>query len=130
MSGGGPSGYGPRNSLIKRLCFDGDEEKYDIWEIKFLSHLRLQKLSIDLDSDDGSLTGSALTSMTERYADVFAELVQVLNDKSLQLVMRDAVGDGKKAMKILRDHYRGNTKPRIISLYTVLTSLKMEAVKT
>ena len=37
--------------------------------------------------------------------------------------MRDAVDDGKKALKILREHYAGTGKPRIISLYTELTSL-------
>ncbi|XP_068213827.1 uncharacterized protein [Palaemon carinicauda] len=39
--------------------------------------------------------------------------------------MRDAVNDGRKALEILRDHYRSTRKPRIISLYTELTSLKM-----
>ena len=33
-------GYGP----IRRLMFDGDEAKYDLWEIKFLGFMRLHKL--------------------------------------------------------------------------------------
>ena len=37
--------------------------------------------------------------------------------------MRDAVNDGREAVKILREHYRGKT---IISLYTELTSLRMK----
>jgi len=37
--------------------------------------------------------------------------------------MRDASDDGKKALEILRAHYAGSGKPRIISLYTELTSL-------
>ena len=37
--------------------------------------------------------------------------------------MREAKDDGKKALDILRNHYAGTGKPRIISLYTVLTSL-------
>ena len=107
------TGYGPAPSQ-KHLYFDGDEEKFDLWEIKFLAHLRLRKLSLDDDTE------------AEKNADVFAELVQVLDDKSLQLVMRDAVNDGREAVKILREHYRGKTKPRIISLYTELTSLRMK----
>ena len=39
--------------------------------------------------------------------------------------MRDAKNDGRKAVGILREHYRGSSKPRVISLYTELTSLKM-----
>jgi len=37
--------------------------------------------------------------------------------------MRDARDDGKKALEILRAHYAGSGKPRIIALYTELTSL-------
>ena len=35
------TGYGPRYG---RLKFDGDETKYELWEVKFLGHMRLQKL--------------------------------------------------------------------------------------
>ena len=48
----------------------------------------------------------------------------LLDDKSLSLVMRDAENDGRKALKILRQYYAGTGKPRIINLYTTLTSLK------
>jgi len=51
------------------------------------------------------------------------ELIQFLDDKSLSLVMRDAADDGIKALEILRQHYAGMGKPRIITLYTELTSL-------
>jgi len=37
--------------------------------------------------------------------------------------MRDAMDDGKKALEILLQQYAGSGKPRIISLYTELTSL-------
>ena len=57
-------------------------------------------------------------------ADAFAELVQCLDDRSLSLVIRDARDDGRKALEVLRQHYQGKGKPRIISLYTELTSLK------
>ena len=60
-----------------------------------------------------------------RNADVFAEIVQCLDDRSLTLVMRDAKDDGRKAIEILREHYVGKGKPRVIALYTELTSLKM-----
>ena len=33
-------GYGPRRALV----FDGDESKYELWEVKFLGYMRLQKL--------------------------------------------------------------------------------------
>ena len=104
------TGYGPRS----RLIFDGDEEKYELWEVKFLGHIRIQKLHNVLD---------ATTPDADKNARVYAELVQLLDDTSLSLVIRDAKDDGKKALEILREHYLGTSKPRIISLYTELTSL-------
>lgn len=44
--------------------------------------------------------------------------------KSLSLVIRDAADDGRKALQILREHYSNQVKPRIISLYTELTTIK------
>ena len=38
--------------------------------------------------------------------------------------MREASGNGREALRILRDHYAGKGKPRVISLYTELTSLR------
>ena len=40
--------------------------------------------------------------------------------------MIEAVDNGREALGILRDHYAGKGKPRIISLYTELTSLRKE----
>ena len=65
--------------------------------------------------------------MQARMLDVYGELVRVLDDKSLSLIIRDAKDKGKEALQILRDYYIGATKPRIISLYTELTSLEMAA---
>lgn len=70
-----------------------------MWEIKFLAHLRLRKLTLDESEDRTS------AEFIAKNADIFAEIVQVLDDKSLQLIMRDAVNDGRKALEILRDHY-------------------------
>ena len=107
------TGYGPS----KRLLFDGDEFKYELWEVKFLGHMRRQKLL-------NVLTGTEAPD-DAKNVDSYAELVQLLDDRSLSLVFRNAKDDGRKALKIIRDHYMGTGKPRIISLYTELTSLKM-----
>ena len=115
-SSGDSTGYGPR----KRLQFDGDERKYDLWEVKFLGYIRIKKLHTVIDPS----SVSPLTAAdADKNAEAYAELVQCLDDRSLSLVMRDAKDDGRLALKILREHYRSNSKPRIISLYTELTSL-------
>ena len=60
----------------------------------------------------------------EKTATVFAELTQYLDDKSLSLVIRDARDNGRKALTISREYYLSKGKPKFISLYTKLTSLR------
>ena len=79
--------------------------------------MRLQKLKDTID------TGEDVDIDEEKNAEAYAELIQFLGDKSLSLVKRDAADDGRKALKILREHYVGSSTPRSISLYTELTSL-------
>ena len=115
------TGYGPSKGPL----FDGDERKFELWEIKFLGYLRLKKLDTiftPLAEDANEETRAADAT---KNADVFAELIQTLDDRSLTLIIRDAANDGRKALAILREHYRSKGKPRIITLYTELTSLKM-----
>ena len=100
--------------------------------MKFLGYMRLQKLQ---DVIDPSLTTTNRTATVEadaieaasasstspaddpeKNAVAFAELIQSLEDRSLSLVMRDAYDDGRKALNILKEHYAGKGKPRIISL--------------
>ena len=66
----------------------------------------------------------------EKNEECYAELIKFLDDKSLSLVMREAADDGSKALQILRSHYASQDKPRIIALYTDLTSLKKESGET
>ena len=56
--------------------------------------------------------------------EVYAELIQLLDDRSIALVLYDAVDKGKEVLDILRNYYLGASKPRVISLYKKLTALK------
>ena len=44
MTSENSTGYGPRHGRWETLCFDGDENKYEHWEIKFLAYMKLRKL--------------------------------------------------------------------------------------
>ena len=113
------TGYGPSSETRwSRLTFDGNEENYELWETKFLEHMRLLKLKDTILPPDDKEPDKA------KNADCYAELIQCLDDKSLALVMRDAPDDGQKALQLLRGHYANQSKPRIITLYTELTSLE------
>ncbi|CAM1301865.1 Uncharacterised protein r2_g1167 [Pycnogonum litorale] len=111
------TGYGPSTLPLRRdrLIFDGDDRNFERWEIKFMGYMRLRGLK-------NVLVGAADPD-EEKNEEAFAELIQFLDDRSLSLIMRDARDNGRKAFQILRNHYAGKGKPRIISLYTELTSL-------
>ena len=98
------TGYGPRRVLI----FDGDESKYELWEVKFLGYMRIQKL-IDVVVRKA---GEEAAPSAEKLANAFAELVQCLDDRSLAIVIREAKDDGRKAFQVLREHYQGKGKPK------------------
>ena len=116
-------GYGPRTSnRWDNLIFSGEECNYELWEVKLLAYMRLKKLHEVIDPTDENADVDA-----GKNAEAFAELVQFLDDRSLGLIMRDAKDKGREALVILRSHYAGSGKPRIISLYTQLTSLRKSA---
>lgn len=114
------TGYGLRREFLGgygRLILDGDERKYEQWEIKFLGYMRLLKLRDTILGE----TQEGLNAT--KNGEAFTELNRFLDDKSLSLVMRDAVDDGRRALKILRAHNAGKGKPKVIALYTELASL-------
>jgi len=69
------------------LLFDGDERKYELWEVKFLGFMRLQKLHDVIEP----VEGETKPPNAEKNAEAFAELIQCLDDRSLSLVIRDAI---------------------------------------
>jgi len=67
--------------------------------------MRLQKLKDTILPPEGTEVDDA------KNEEAFAELIQFLDDKSLSLVMRDGVNNGKRDLDILTDHYAGKGKP-------------------
>lgn len=119
------TGYGL--NICRKLHFDGNDEKFELWEAQFLAYLRLKKLHTVLEEQDGD---DAATVDANKNALVYAELMQCLDEKSMLLIFRDAKDDGVKAIKILREHYLGTSEPRILALYSELASLKMNSSDT
>ena len=109
------TGYGPRN----RLYFKGDPELFPIWETSFINYLYTVNKQVH-DAITGENEGDDFNVHNRR---AYAELVQVLDKRSLQLIMHDTRNDGKEAFKILKDHYASTEKPQISTLYQTLTTL-------
>jgi len=100
-----------------RLLFDGDSNNFSIWETRFTSYLYTTALLLK-EEDDAA-------DFNKKNKRAYAELVQVLDEQSLQFVMRNAKEDGRKAFKILKEHYASTQKPRVLTLYEQLTTIKM-----
>ena len=120
------TGYGPRSG---RLYFSENEQGYELWETKFLGHMRLQKLHDSiLPPAEGELAQDKLSD--DKNAEAYAELRLSLDDRSLSLIIRDAKNDGCKALEILRKHYLSSSEMHVIGLFTELTTLKKEEAET
>ena len=74
--------------LARGLHFDGDVDKYERWECKFLAHMKIKSLK------NVFLPGTVASA--DKREQAFAELVHFIDDRSLNLVMRDADDDGRK----------------------------------
>lgn len=109
-----------------QLLFNGSEEKYDLWETRFLSYLHILKLKHTILQEPAQPNDDD----RQNNADCYAETVRLIDNKSLSLIRHEATDDGRKALKILREHYAGKSKPRIINMYTSLTKLHMEEKET
>ena len=88
-----------------------------------LAYLRMRDLKKTiLPTSEGGIGDFEVDPEKDETA--FSELIQFLDKRSLGLVMRDGVNSGRKSLKILREHYAGSGKPRVMVLYTRLSSLE------
>ena len=118
------TGYGTSRAQV---IFDGDETNYELWETKMLAYMRLKKLkSVILPATAAEAADPATAPTSDQKEEAFSELIFLLDERSQNLIMRDAKDDGRKALEILRQHYAGHGKQRIISLYITLTSLSKQ----
>ena len=67
-------GYGPR-SQWQNLTFDGEERKFETWEVKILGYMKLRKLKEALVGADNV--------NEDKNETAFAELIQFLDELSL-----------------------------------------------
>ena len=97
--------------------FTGDEQYYDIWEVRFLGYMALQGLK-------ETILQSSTTVDSTKNKKAYAEVVMLLDEQSLSMIMTDAIDDGRKALEILRDHYKCIGKHRILTLFNKLCNMK------
>ena len=72
--------------MASKLDFDGETTRYRLWEIKFLSFLRLQKLITVIESNDTTDDG-----YEEKNANIITLLVKFLDDTSFWKFLDDTI---------------------------------------
>ncbi|KAL1263579.1 hypothetical protein QQF64_006318 [Cirrhinus molitorella] len=104
---------------VPQLLFDGSDDKYDLWETRFLGYLHTLKLKETVLNEPTDANAEQLAEDRRKNADCYAELIRLIDDKSLSLIRHEA------ALRIMKEHYSGKSKPRIINMYTSLTQIRM-----
>ena len=109
----------------QRLYFNGDSSQFKVWETRFTNYLYTLDKSIykALMPKVNGVNDDADFDDKNRRA--YAELVQVLDEKSMMMIINDNSNDGRQAFKTLRAHYASTEKPRVLTLYEELTTLQM-----
>ena len=101
------TGYGPSSS--KRPEFDGNGEKFEMFESRLLSHMRRLKIhKIIPPESEGGVRDDALDAKDN--AEVYAQLIQCLDDTSINLVFtmqktmaQRGFGDAKSLLYVNRE---------------------------
>ena len=118
------TGYGPSTKTRwDHLHFNGDEREYDAWEIRMLAYFKLKGLRDTVLPASESEIGDFDVD-PDKDDTAFSELVQFLDKRSLGLISRDGKNSGRKSLAILRNHYAGTGMPRVMVLYTQLSTLE------
>ena len=77
-----------------------------------------------------TLTAEQQAQDDKLNADAYCALAPLLDNTSLGLIFRDTKDKGRESLRVLREHYIGKGRPRIVSLYITLTSLKKVETET
>lgn len=105
--------------------FDGKAEEYELWEERMLCCMHGVGLKETiLRAPSGDLTAAQKDLDDKLNADAYCELAPLLDNTSLGLIFRDTKDKGRESLRVLREHYIGKGRPRIVTLYTTMTALK------
>ena len=104
----------------QRRCrqFSGEEDDFAYWSEKFEGYMHTKKLrehllGIDTSNDD------------ENY-NIWAELVQCLDKRSIMILKSECKVNGPEAWKRLTAHFSSSETPRLMNLLEQLTSLSLK----
>ena len=111
--------------------FNGRAEEYELWEERMLCCMHCVGLKETILKEPGRpLTVEEQAADDKLNADAYCALAPLLDNVSLGLIFRDTKNKGRESLQVLREHYIGKGRPRIVSMYITLTSLKKADTET
>jgi len=128
-------------SKVENLVFSGRDEDFEFFSEKFearLASMKLKKFLKKLEADPvPESTSSDTTPVTrvteddlaERHEEIWYELVQVIDKKSLKII-RSEKPNGAKAWKRLCEHFKSSERPRVHQLLHSLTNLRLKSTES
>ena len=104
----------------KRRClqFSGEEDDFPYWTEKFEGYMHTKKLR-------GQLLGTDASNDDEKY-NIWAQLVQCLDKRSIMMLKSECKGNGPEAWKRLTAHFSSSGTLRVMNLLEQLTSLSLK----
>ena len=95
-----------------------EEDDFAYWSEKFEGYMHTKKLR-------GQLLGTDTSNDDEKY-NIWAELVQCLDKRSIMMLKSECKGNGPEAWKRLTAHFSSSQTPRVMNLLGQLTSLSLK----
>ena len=135
------------------LVFSGKDDDFPVWGDRFEAYMQMKKLYPTLIgkvilTEPAALLGdidapvqaaydkakaeydAAVVKLDEDKLLIWCELVQFLDKESLVMLRHECKNDGPKAWLELKNRFKSAEKPRIMTLMTRLTSLKLGSDET
>ena len=106
-------GYGSTAS-DKKLHFQGVRDEFKSWQTRMKLRFRKLKLADVLEAEEPD---------SEKNLEIYMQIVEHIDDKSLRLIQDVAEDNGKLAWKILSDTYLGNDEDRVFKVLTDFSNL-------
>ena len=104
--------------LSHHLVFSGEEEDFAYWSEVFEGYMHRKKLRKELIGEE--------ESTAEQKYDIWAELIQFLDKRSVMMLTSECRGDGPAAWTLLKSRFANDGTPRRMALLQQLTILVLK----
>ena len=111
---------------LEKLTFSGNENDWEYFAEQFEARIVLLNLKKTLKGTDVPGSSENETNVNDRKEQLWCELIQRLDRKSVMLIKRDKP-DGSAAWNRLQSYFKSTERPRVQRMLNEISNLKLEA---